>query len=361
MHRDFDSNAPSMAHFARRALVAAGIVALIVLAWRLADVFVLIFGAILLATALRALSDPLDRYTPLSGRWSLAVVVLLLIGGLVVAGWTVGGQVALQLRELSDLLPDAIGRVRTWLERSPLGPALVDLAQRSAEAARGAVSGIARFATTTLGALANTVLMVFLALYLAADPGLYRRGLIRLVPHAGRERAAQALDAAGFALKRWLLGQLMAMVIVGLITGVGLWLLGIPLALSLGLIAGVLEFVPFVGPILSAIPAILVAFTQGGMTPLYVVLLYLAVQQIEGNVLMPLIQRWAVSLPPALGLIGVVVFGLLFGVLGVLFATPLMVVVMVLTQKLYVEAALRDGPQPTPTAPPRRSRRQPAS
>jgi predicted PurR-regulated permease PerM len=151
------------------------------------------------------------------------------------------------------------------------------------------------------------------------------------------------------------------MVIVGLITGVGLWLLEIPLALSLGLIAGLLEFVPFVGPILSAIPAILVAFTQDGMAPLYVVLLYLAVQQIEGNALMPLIQRWAVSLPPALGLIGVVVFGLLFGVLGVLFATPLMVVVMVLTQKLYVEAALRDGPSATPSPPPRRNRRQPAS
>jgi predicted PurR-regulated permease PerM len=355
MHREFDSNAPSTAHFARRALVVAGIVALAILAWRLADVFVLTFGAILLATALRALSDPLDRYTPLTGRWSLAVVVILLVAGSILAGWTVGEQVALQLRELSDLLPDALARVRAWLERSALGPALMDLARGSAEGARGAVSGLARFASTTLGAVANTVLIVFLALYLAADPGLYRRGLIRLVPHAGRERAAQALDAAGSALKKWLLGQLVAMVIVGLITGVGLWLLGIPLALSLGLIAGVLEFVPFVGPILSAIPAVLVALTQGGMAPLYVVLLYLAVQQIEGSVLMPLIQRWAVALPPALGLIGVVVFGLLFGVLGVLFATPLMVVVMVLTQKLYVEAALRDGPQHASPAPPRRT------
>lgn len=96
----------------------------------------------------------------------------------------------------------------------------------------------------------------------------------------------------------------------------------------------------------------LVVLTQRGMVPLYLVLLYVGVQQVEGNVLMPLIQRWAVTLPPALGLIGVVVFGLLFGVLGILFATPLMVVVMVLTQKLYVEAALRDGAQEANTMPP---------
>ena len=358
MHREFDSNTPSMVHFTRRALVAVGIVVLVVLAWRLADVFVLIFGGVLLATALRALSDPLNRYMPLSSRWSLGLVVTAVVAVLGLAGWTIGEQVALQLRELSDLLPEAMGRVRSWLERSPLGPVLLSMVQRSAEGARGAVSGLARFASTTLGAVANTVLMVFLALYLAADPGLYRRGLIRLVPHAGRERAAQALDAAGSALKKWLLGQLIAMIIVGLITGVGLWLLGIPLALSLGLIAGLLEFIPFVGPILSAIPAVLVALTQGGMSPLYVVLLYLAVQQIEGNLLMPLIQRWVVALPPALGLLGLVVFGLLLGVLGVLVATPLMVVVMVLTQKLYVETALNDAPAPAPPKSARRGRRQ---
>jgi predicted PurR-regulated permease PerM len=139
-------------------------------------------------------------------------------------------------------------------------------------------------------------------------------------------------------------GQLVAMLSVGLITGIGLWLLDVPLALSLGLIAGILEFIPFIGPILSAIPALLVAFTQDGWTPLYVLLLYLGIQQIEGNVLMPVIQKWAVSLPPALGLLGVVIFGLLFGILGVLFATPLMVVVMVFVQKLYVDTAIEPKP-----------------
>lgn len=343
MHREFDSDRTSIAWFARRVLVAAAIVALAVLAWRLADVFVLAFGGVLLATALRALSDPLDRHTALKGRWSLVAVVLLLLAGLGLAGWLIGAQLTVQLHELSELLPDAMSSVQRWFERSAFGPALIDLGRRSLDGARGAVSGLAQFASSTLGMLANTLLILFLGLYLAADPSLYRRGLIHLLPHAGRKRADQALQAAGTALQKWLVGQLIAMVTVGLITGVGLWLLRTPLALSLALIAGLLEFIPFVGPILSAIPAVLVAFTQGGMAPVYVLLLYLVIQQIEGNVIMPLVQRWAVALPPALGLIGVVVFGLLFGVLGVLFATPLMVVVMVLVQKLYVEGALRDG------------------
>jgi predicted PurR-regulated permease PerM len=275
---------------------------------------------------------------------SLALVVIALFIGLAAAFWLVGEQIAVQLRELSELLPGGIEDVRQWLQRSPVGGWLVQWSERGVDLARGSLSGIARFASTTFGVLANGVLILFLGLYFAADPDLYRRGLVELVPAAGRARVDAALKASGKGLKGWLLGQLVAMIIVGLITGIGLWLLGVPLALSLGLIAGLLEFIPFIGPILSAIPALLVAFTQDGWTPLYVLLLYAGIQQVEGNVLMPVIQKWAVSLPPALGLLGVVIFGLLFGVMGVLFATPLMVVVMVFVQKLYLDTAIEPKP-----------------
>jgi predicted PurR-regulated permease PerM len=304
----------------------------------------LVFGGIVLASALRALSDPLEHYTKLSPRLSLALVVIVLFVALVAAFWLIGEQLAVQLRELSQLLPGGMNDVREWLQRSPAGAWVVQMSDRGVDLARGSLTGLARFASTTFGVIANSVLILFLALYFAADPELYRRGLVKLVPEAGRERVATALQATGEGLKGWLMGQLVAMVSVGLITGIGLWLLNVPLALSLGLIAGLLEFVPFLGPILSAIPALLVAFTQDGWTPLYVLLLYLAIQQVEGNVLMPVIQKWAVSLPPALGLLGVVIFGLLFGLLGVLFATPLMVVVMVFVQKLYVDTAIEPKP-----------------
>lgn len=134
------------------------------------------------------------------------------------------------------------------------------------------------------------------------------------------------------------------MLAVGTMTTVGLWLLGMPLATLLGLIAGILAFVPFFGPIISGILAVLLAFTEGPQDALYVAILFLVIQQVEGNILMPLLQRWAVKLPPILGLLSVVVFGILFGVAGVLLATPLMVVSMVLVRKLYVEDVL-ESPQ----------------
>ena len=344
MRRELDSTRDALASYTYRVLIAVAIVALAVLAWALADVLILLFGGVLLASALRALSDPLAQRTGLSSRLALTVVVVLVAAALVIAGWTVGGQIATQLQQLTQVLPDALDNARQWLERSPIGAGIVNLARQGAEGMRGAVSGIARFASATFGALANTVLILFLGLYLAVEPDLYRRGILHLVPVAARERTALAMAASGHALKKWLLGQLIAMLTIGVITGVGLSLLGIPLALSLGLIAGLLEFIPFIGPILSAVPAVLVGFTQGGWTPLYVVLFYLVVQQIEGNVLMPIVQKWAVALPPALGLLGVVIFGLLFGVLGILFATPLMVVVMVLVQKLYVDTTVEVKP-----------------
>lgn len=133
------------------------------------------------------------------------------------------------------------------------------------------------------------------------------------------------------------------MLFVGFATAIGLAILGMPLALSLGVIAGVLAFIPFFGPIASGILAVVLAFTQGPTHALYVAGLMILIQQVEGNVLMPLVQRWAVSLPPVLGILAGVIFGVLFGLVGVLFATPLIVVVMVLVQTLYIEAFLESG------------------
>lgn len=177
-----------------------------------------------------------------------------------------------------------------------------------------------------------------LAAALAAS--LYRRGLLRLLPRSGGPDAEEAMDAASGALRKWLLGKLVSMLLVGILTTTGLWLLGVPLALSLGVLAGALEFVPFIGPVVAAVPGILFAFTQSPSTALYVALLYLGIQQVESYLIMPLVQRWAVALPPALAILAVVGFGVLFGVLGLLFAVPLMVLVMVLVEKLYVETAL---------------------
>lgn len=127
------------------------------------------------------------------------------------------------------------------------------------------------------------------------------------------------------------------MVAVGILTTVGLWIAGVPLAIPLGILSMILDFVPFIGPLLAAIPGILVAFSQGPEVAVYAALVYFGVQFVEGNVLMPMAQKWAVHMPPVLGLLSIVAFGLVFGVMGVLFAMPLTVVTMVLVQRLWID------------------------
>ena len=184
---------------------------------------------------------------------------------------------------------------------------------------------VANAATRTPGAVGSIglVLVLVLGVYLAADPHLYR-GLVRLVPPAWRVRVDGALLASAQALSRSLPGQGISMLLVGSATAIGLAVLGIPLAVTIGVIAGVLAFVPFFGPIASGILAVLLAFMQGPQQALCVAGICIAIQQVEGNLLMPSVQRWAVSLPAVLGVSAAVIFGLLFGLPGVILATPLM-------------------------------------
>jgi predicted PurR-regulated permease PerM len=336
----------SAGRFAARVLIAAGIVAGFFLLWQLAGVLMLVFGGVLLATLLGTGADALAARTGLRRCWALVVVGLAVLGLLAAAVTLAGGRLSGQLGELYGQLPDALDKLRSWLAGVTGG---VDLLNQVTDFDVQAVATrITSFAAITVGALANGVLVLFLGLYLAVDPSLYVRGLLELVPREKRDGVADALRAAGHALRQWLLGQLLAMAAVGLATFAGLWLLDVPYALSLALIAALLEFIPFIGPILAALPAITVAFATGPDTALAVALLYLGIQQLEGTLLMPLIQRWAVALPPALAVLAVVIFGLLFGTLGVLFATPLMVVAMVLVRKLYVERALGEPPADPP-------------
>jgi predicted PurR-regulated permease PerM len=311
-------------------------VVLLVLLWHLREPVMLFFGAVLVAATLRALADPLSRFTrlPLRAATALALAVLVLVA--VCCVWLVGDPLSQQLQTLRVDLPRAWEAMRGWLERTPLGQRLLDLVGGVQEAGVP-WAGIAGAATRVLHGLGATLLILLTGIYLAFDVGLYRDGFLRLVPRERRALVGKALDAAGQALSRWVRGQAVAMLTIGVLVALGLSLLGMPMALALGLISGLLEFVPFVGPIASGLLSVLVAFAQGPTEALYVAALFLALQQVENHLLVPLIQRWAVALPPALALGGVVVFGTLFGPFGVMFGTPLVVVTIVLVQKLYVE------------------------
>jgi predicted PurR-regulated permease PerM len=311
------------------------------LLWQLQQPLLLLFGAVLVALALRALARPLSRHGVLKMRHAVLLATLVLTLAIAAALWLLGGPLSTQFEELRSQLPQSWRAAERWLRERPFGPRILDSLQ---DGDSMPWDGIAGMAMRTANAASGLLLIVLIGIYLALDAGLYRDGMVRPVPPRRRGLARDALDATGDALTRWLLGQAVMMVVVGVVVTVGLSLLGVPLALALGVIAGVLEFVPFFGPIVSGLLAVLVAFSLGPQQALYVALLFVVVQQLEGNVLMPLVQRWAVHLPPALAVAGVVVFGSLFGIPGIVFGTPLSVVTMVLVKRLYVEHILERAP-----------------
>ena len=326
----------------RYILIAIALLAVAAILWTISDVIVIGFGAMVLATVLRALVEPLARVTHWSERWALVIVVVGLVVLMALLFWLFGRQAAAQFAEMRQQLPGAVEKMRQWIADTQIGRMALDLFKQSSEGGN-VMSNATGALGATVGGVANFLVIVFAGVYLAADPKLYRNGALRLLPPSRRAQVGHALDDAGGALKKWLVAQIVVMIAVGLMTGIGLALLGVPLSLSLGLLAGLFEFVPVVGPIAAGIPAVLLGFTQGPQTAVYVVILYIVVQQIESNVLTPLIQHWAVDLPPVIALLSIVACGLLFGPMGVIFATPMAVVVMAMVQHLYVEDTLENG------------------
>jgi predicted PurR-regulated permease PerM len=316
---------------------------LLTLLWKLRETLIVGFGAALIAAALVAGARPLSRYTRLPRRWAVLLIALAVTLALGLLFWAIGDPLAEQLRALRQELPKAWAALKAWLARMPWGQPVLDWIGSEPGESKLPLAGIAGVATGTLRAVSTAVLIVLMGVYLAIDLGLYRRGLLRLFPLHRREPVGAAVDAAGAALTRWMLGQVVLMVVVGVLTAIGLSLLGMPLALVLGLVAGLLEFVPFFGPVVAGLLAVLVAFPVGPQMALYVGLLALAIQQLENHLLVPLVQRWAVELPPVLSLGAVLVFGTLFGITGVVFGTPLMVLAVVLVRTLYVEQTLEGG------------------
>lgn len=331
--------------YTRRLLVTILLVGLALFLWRIVDVVLLAFGAVLLAVLLRRFADWIGRRLRLSRGWALVLAVIVLvvvIGGSV---WFFGREVSAQVDLLARILPEAWSNVRDRLQAHAWGRGLVEQIQSLdfRTLSEGVLNNVTSAVMAAVGVIGNLLLLVAGGVYLAVQPRLYRDGVVMLVPRGAERRTRDALDATGEALSQWLKGQVIAMATIGALTTLGLWVLGVPSALALGLFAGLAEFVPLIGPIISAIPALLVASSVGLDTTLYVLGLYVLVQQIEENVVTPLVQRRLNAIPPALALFAVVAMSLAFGPLGMLLAAPLTVVLFVMVRRLYVQDALGKG------------------
>lgn len=323
------------------AAVVAFLAVLLLFLWQIVHVLLVVFAGILFSLFLRAVADFLRSHTGIPSGWALAFALVGIAGAVLAGGFMFGAQVAGQLDILAVSLTESAYRARDWLDQYQWGHWLLSQYGSPEALTRPGVLGrIPGVLSSTLNSFGAVVIVLFVGIYVAASPHIYSEGLLRLIPRASRPRAAEVLGEIGHILRRWLVGQFAIMVIVGLMTWVGFMIIGLPLALTLALLAAILNFIPYIGPILAFIPAVLVGLVQSPTTALYAAILYLAVQAAESYLVTPQIQRRAVFLPPALLITMQISFGILFGFLGVVLATPIAAVILVLVKMLYVEEVL---------------------
>lgn len=385
----------------RVAAVVLGLIITLRFLWIAHAIFIVTFLGVLLGLAMSRAVDYLERAKIRRGLGA-AIMLIAVVGALFGLAALIGPSISRQSKEIGSELPKALDQVERWILRSParalVAPADGGAAQpaagggaegsgaqqqrketpdtqpppsgsepaknagskppgkpgeqqqdgggalssRLAGEARGATRFLFPIVSSVFGAIGGFVIVLFIAMYVAAEPKVYRAGLMHLIPHRHRHKADDYLDTLGTTLRQWLIARLIAMVLIGVITGTGLALLQVKGAIALGVLAGLLEFVPFFGPIASAIPAIGIALVDSPQKAAYVLVLYLIIQQLEGNVITPLLLEKRLDIPPVLTVVVVAALGVVFGIIGMLVAEPLLAVILVTIKMLYVNNVVGD-------------------
>lgn len=336
--------------FRRTVLVVSLIIftgLVLTLIWYASDVFLVLFAGILLAVLLRAPTNWLVQHK-VKESLALAASIFVMAVAMVVLVYMFAVPMAEQVGQLIDTLPRSMERMRQWIWEQrwtrPLQPLIAELSRlRIDMQLLGRAGGLI---TSTVSAVGGLAVVIFIGIYLAAQPRLYQRGLMHLLPRRGRPRAYEVMDEIATVLRWWLVGRLVTMTVVGFAAGLGLWWLGVPLAFTLGVLTGMLEFVPYIGPTLSAVPPLLIAFNLDPQLAFYVLLLYVGIQTAENYLLTPLIEQRAVALPPALVIFSTLLLAALAGPLGVILASPLTATGIVAVKLLYVEDVVEQPARP---------------
>jgi predicted PurR-regulated permease PerM len=326
-------------------VLALFLVICLLLVWYTIRALLLIFFSALIAVFLRGVSNWVTSWSRLPARLSLTVVIMILCALAGFSTWMLVPHIIEQTGELAQELPRSVNQAQDFIEKYT-GSSIVSLGKGGLTRLfnnTGDLKHLGTFFSSTLVAVADIIIVFFLILYLAYSPELYIKGIVSLVPIRHRPRALEVIQTLGSTLQRWLIGRLSTMTIVGVLSGLGLWLFGVSLALTLGLLAGLLTFIPYVGAIVSAIPAILMALLIDFSHAVYVGLLYVGIHIVEGYILSPLIQERTVYIPPMLMLSALTALTIILGIPGLIIATPLTAIVLVLVKKIYIETILGDS------------------
>ncbi|MBS7565838.1 AI-2E family transporter [Mucilaginibacter sp. Bleaf8] len=339
--------------YLQKVWIAAGSVALLtilILIIKVAfNVLLMVVAGCLIATYFNGLADAIERRTPMNRRVCMLISVL---GTFAIAGalfWFMGTKIQQQVSALSQDFPALVSRLQAQISEYPLGKKMLD--NISGTDSQKITNTAQSFFRTSFGVLGDMYIILFLGIFFTIQPSLYKNGIIKLIPKSGQPKARQVIDRLSLVLKGWLKGMMIAMVLIAVLTFIGLSIIGIPMALALAVIAGILNFIPNFGPLMAMVPAVLLGLVDSTQTAIIVAALYILIQTLESNIITPTIQRRMINLPPALLIIGQVMMGTLSGALGIILATPMLAITMVLVDELYVKNNSTEEAPQTPAPP----------
>jgi predicted PurR-regulated permease PerM len=335
-----ENNNTSTTDFQKKVWIASAIVSFFVLLiWMIKitfSVILLVFAGILLAVFLQAFASLAQKYFKMSENWSIGTSIMftfLLTLGLF---FLIGAKIQTQTAELVDTIPSTIEAAKNQLSQSDVGNMILNQSTSDATIKKLKAFG-EQFFTSTFGVLGDLYVILFIGIFLAIAPQTYKQGFVLLIPEAGQSKAIDLLNKMGLNLKNWMKGKLFSMLVVGIFTAIGLALLGIKLWLVLAILAGLISFIPNFGPVIALIPAVLIALLDGPDKALMVIGLYVLIQFLESNFITPLVQQKMINLPPAMILTVQLFMGSLTGGWGLILATPIAVIVIILVQNLYIK------------------------
>jgi predicted PurR-regulated permease PerM len=326
--------------FVRKIFIITGIVALVfVVLWIFKltfNIFLLLLAGSLIALFFHGFASLIQRLTKLNRGLSMTLSIVVTLIFIVGFFWFSGNRIQQQITELQETLPSTIQNFEQKLNQSSIGQQAIEkvTSPKSKEKLQQVFN---TFFSSTFGLLGDIYVVLVLGLFFTASPSIYKNGIIKLIPKKSKPEAEKLLNRIATTLTKWLKGQLFAMLVVAVLTAIGLSILGMPMAFALALIAGVLNFIPNFGPIIAMVPAVLIALTVDTTTAILVAALYIVVQVIESSFVTPQIQKKMINMPPAIIIIAQLFMGVLTGGWGLVLATPLVAILIVVIQQLYIE------------------------
>ena len=325
--------------FVRRVLILVLIAAIVAALVRAGDLLILAFGSVLGAIVIHAVAEIARDHLRLPARAAFAFAVVFVLAVLTLLWWLFGVQFRPQVNLLVTRLPTMLAQLNAWLGQTPVGAKIAD-AVRAAYAGSKVANDIGGIAQGAGELILNAILLLIGALFFAADPKVYERGILLLVPPANRAAFEDALFDVGAVLRLWLRAELIQMTTMGAMCGIGIWLAGVPSAGALGLLTGLSEFVPYVGPIAAMLPAMGLAATVGSHQVVMTLVTFAVARLIQSNLVTPFVTSRVVAIPPAMTVFSIIGIGYVFGVFGLFFSAALLVVIYTLVRSLYLREVL---------------------